>query len=57
MNLYRQNHFNFISLWSAEMSLKSDRLELGFSIYARENPSKYKVKVGSLKIDSEHSGP
>ena len=51
-----KNHFNFISIWSAIMSLKSDRLELGYSTYARGNPSKYKVKVGSLKIDSEYSG-
>ena len=28
-----KNHFNFISVWSEIMSLKSDRLELGFSIF------------------------
>ena len=28
-----KNHFNFISVWSEIMSLKSDQLELGFSIY------------------------
>ena len=27
-----KNHFNFISVWSEIMSLKSDQLELGFSI-------------------------
>ena len=27
-----KNHFNFISVWSELMSLKSDQLELGFSI-------------------------
>ena len=28
-----KNHFSFISVWSEIMSLKSDRLELGFSIH------------------------
>ena len=28
-----KNHFNFISVWSEIMSLKSDQLELGFSIH------------------------
>ena len=33
MHMYRQkNYFNFISVSSEIMSLKSDRLELGFSI-------------------------
>ena len=27
-----KNHFNFISVWSEIMSLKSDRLELGFNL-------------------------
>ena len=28
-----KNHFNFISIWSEIMSLKSDQLELGFSTF------------------------
>ena len=28
-----KNHFNLNSVWSEIMSLKSDQLELGFSIY------------------------
>ena len=27
-----KNHFSFISVWSEIMSLKSDRVEIGFSI-------------------------
>ena len=33
MQIYGQNHFNFISVWYEIMSLKSDKLELGFSIF------------------------
>ena len=31
-----KNHFNLISVWSEIISLKSDRLELGFSILMNE---------------------
>ena len=34
-HIFRQNNFNFISFWSEIMSLKSDQLELGFSIYGK----------------------
>ena len=32
-----KKHFNYISVWSEIMSLKSDRLELGFSICTRRS--------------------
>ena len=32
-----KNQFNFISVWSEIMSLKSDQLELGFSIFSKRN--------------------
>ena len=35
MHIYSQI-FNFISVWSEIMSLKTDRLELGLSIYPTE---------------------
>ena len=43
MYRYRQkNHFNFISVWSEIMSLKSNRLEVGFSIYDPEDKIRQK---------------
>ena len=33
-----KNHFNFISVWSEIMSLKSDKIELGFSIVNQLSP-------------------
>ena len=45
MHIYWQkNNFNFISIWSEIMSLKSDRLEMGLRIYTQAKHMKKYVE-------------